>query len=520
MNTELKKSVGDTNLKAYCSWCNKLSNHTWSGKTRQFRKIYTCDYCKNETVLCWANKCNHMSKAGLAYQKDHNLGFLKRGWEKIDNLYCSEHRHEVIGFEKGNYRVKFLNEIDYSKFQFEKSNYQKYTSIGIGIVGGALVMGPMYYVSAPALASFLGSHGLLGAASTGTQISTLSGAALKSASLAKVGFGALSINGLGMAGGTILIGGFGSALGGISGANVSADFFESVEDFEYVKLRDGGDKEIIFINGLFSQNNNEFKTWMDELEDFYGTANLTGLRWESYALSRLAGIDLDDLASLVKKIPKQVGEIMLRLTKFKNLISILGFLGLVNNIWFVTYYRAALTGYILADNIARLHKGSKIDLHGHSLGARVIFYALQALSTKDEVFVENVYLYGGAQERRDENGWINATKAVSGKIFNIYSSNDKVLKISYQAGTLGGAPIGLKPIETGSDKISNLDASDLINSHSDYHNNFKRILNEIIKIEKESSVSNESYFTGNAKLITIVLFLTLIIAVFILIFSQ
>lgn len=52
-----------------------------------------------------------------------------------------------------------------------------------------------------------GSVGLLASASTGTAISTLSGAAAKSATLAWLGGGSLATGGLGMAGGTLILGG-------------------------------------------------------------------------------------------------------------------------------------------------------------------------------------------------------------------------------------------------------------------------------------------------------------------------
>lgn len=52
-----------------------------------------------------------------------------------------------------------------------------------------------------------GSVGLLASASTGTAISTLSGAAAKSATLAWLGGGSLASGGLGMAGGTMVLGG-------------------------------------------------------------------------------------------------------------------------------------------------------------------------------------------------------------------------------------------------------------------------------------------------------------------------
>jgi hypothetical protein len=149
----------------------------------------------------------------------------------------------------------------------------------------------------------------------------------------------------------------------------------------------------------------------------------------------------------------------------------------------------------------------------------VIFYALQVLSTKDQVFIENVYLFGGAQERKDNTGWTNASKSVSGKIYNVYSSNDNVLKILYQAGTLGSSPIGLKPIVSETNQIVNLDASEWIKGHSDYHKNFELLLNEIKKIDEETSQLKNSYSKSITIIMVIALVFIVLVTTFVLIFS-
>ncbi len=81
-------------------------------------------------------------------------------------------------------------------------------------VAGTVATGGLCWVAAPAIASTLGAAGLLGAASTGTTISTLSGAALTKASLAALGGGALASGGGGMAVGTMVVAGSGSVAAG------------------------------------------------------------------------------------------------------------------------------------------------------------------------------------------------------------------------------------------------------------------------------------------------------------------
>ena len=83
----------------------------------------------------------------------------------------------------------------------------KKVALGVGAVAVVAATGGAAAVAfAPAIASAAGAAGLLGAASSGTVISTLTGVALANASLAACGGGALVAGGGGMAAGTIAIG--------------------------------------------------------------------------------------------------------------------------------------------------------------------------------------------------------------------------------------------------------------------------------------------------------------------------
>ncbi|TCB72576.1 hypothetical protein [Acinetobacter sp. ANC 4177] len=78
-----------------------------------------------------------------------------------------------------------------------------------------IVSASVAYVHAPVIAVAIAKTGVLGkTATTGAVISKLTGAPLVTASLAKIGGGAISIGGTGMAGGTAVIAGTGAATGG------------------------------------------------------------------------------------------------------------------------------------------------------------------------------------------------------------------------------------------------------------------------------------------------------------------
>lgn len=76
----------------------------------------------------------------------------------------------------------------------------------LAIVSAGVATGGAAYVAAPAIAAAIGTTGVLGkTATTGAVISKLTGAPLVNASLAKIGGGAISIGGKGIAGGKFVI---------------------------------------------------------------------------------------------------------------------------------------------------------------------------------------------------------------------------------------------------------------------------------------------------------------------------
>ena len=92
---------------------------------------------------------------------------------------------------------------------------KKPTKIALGVIVGSVAVGTTGFFAAPAIATCLGSLGLLGTtATTGAAISSLSGAALTNASLAALGGGAWAAGGYGIVGGTVVIAGASTSVGG------------------------------------------------------------------------------------------------------------------------------------------------------------------------------------------------------------------------------------------------------------------------------------------------------------------
>jgi hypothetical protein len=347
--------------------------------------------------------------------------------------------------------------------------------IACGTAAGAVVLAPLALVAAPGLAASLGSAGFLGAAGTGTAISTLSGAALTNASLAAIGGGT-------MAGGVAVATAAGAALGAYQGGVVSNSYFGQVDHFDIRKLRDGNKHAVIVVNGFLTQGS-DTADWAVQLQRHFPRASWYHTDWESKTLKKLglfvatspkaAGLQMakDILSKMPKKAAKKASPFKLVTQAFD----------LARNPWHVSMVKAQLTGIMLADAIART-PGWKFTLAGHSLGARVIHYALEALATKEKRLIENVYLLGGAVggDARADKDWEKAASVVKGRIFNCYSSEDSVLKYLYQ-GASGGlsTPVGLRPINLDSEKIFNFDCSALVDSHMQWKVNFAEIFAQL-----------------------------------------
>ena len=72
--------------------------------------------------------------------------------------------------------------------------------------------------------------------------------------------------------------------------------------------------------------------------------------------------------------------------------------------------------------------------------------------------------------------WKKAKNAVSGKIYNYYTKNDKILTYVYRpASFFLSEPIGLNPIK-GINDIINIDTSNFVSGHTEYKQNANKFL--------------------------------------------
>jgi pimeloyl-ACP methyl ester carboxylesterase len=392
----------------------------------------------------------------------------------LDDELCAEHSGEIASFKALGSKLTGLEDFR-ELFERDSVNLLRAAKTAGAIIAGAAVFTPIAFVAAPALAASMGAAGLLGAAGTGTAISSLSGAALSSASLAAIGGGT-------MAAGAVVVTAAGSALGGYYGGAISNSFFGQVSNFDIRKLQDGTKHAVVVVNGFLSAESEETEDWEDHLSNYFGRNSWYHLDWEAHNLSKLgsklvsapktAGLEFAKALAkrALKSAPRKVGPLSL-LSTVADAIS---------NPWHSTMVKAQMSGVMLADAIART-PGWRFTLVGHSLGARVVYYALEALSTQRRKRIENVYLLGGAVGRKDDAGWARAITPVSGKIYNCYSKNDGTLGYLYRGANLGlSQPIGYDVITLRNAKIRNINCSRIVNGHMDWKGQFGKILKKSI----------------------------------------
>ena len=152
---------------------------------------------------------------------------------------------------------------------------------------------------------------------------------------------------------------------------------------------------------------------------------------------------------------------------------------LVDNPWSVSLARADRAGLILADSLIDRNLGARpITLIGYSIGARVIYAALQELAKRGGIgLIQNVFLFGSPMvSKKDE--YLKARTVVSGRFVNAYATNDWILGYLFRA-TSGGIMrvAGLASIEvTG---IENVDVSKYVQGHMAYRAAMPKLLREV-----------------------------------------
>jgi len=449
-------------IESYCSWCFEKHTCTLKEKNNLTRNIYTCDGCGREIIKCRA--CEN--KAKYSNVSDEDIGM----WS---SNFCAVHEGTIAKFETLNWSLNSIGEYR-DIVERDEKNYKKIGTTAAYTIGGAAVIAPLALAAAPAIGGAVGTS-LLG----------YSGAAATNAGLATLGGGALAAGGAGMAGGVAVVTAAGSALGGRYGAVISNSYFGDIDGFEILKVKSGMEPAIICIDGFLTQEDKSVSAvWIESLKKHYPDNTIYYVKWESKRLKDLAStfsISLGKEGLKKGAFTAALSASKAAATKIAPLGMAIQTLGLATNPWSIASVKAYQTGALLADIIARTDK--EYILIGHSLGARVIYSCLASLKTKDESYIKDVHLLGGAVDKNcttdnDRVNWSELHNAVTGNINNYFSKNDTVLQTLYKVGEVIkfelGDPIGRHQIDN--EQINNIDVSQYINGHTEYKPNLQKIL--------------------------------------------
>jgi len=284
---------------------------------------------------------------------------------------------------------------------------------------------------------------------------------------------------------------------------------------ELVKIRDGDFPALICIDGFLTKGTDTSQEWLAGLPCRYAARAVYVLRWDSK--------NIEDFSALLDLMTdyKNFDPIMYATSHAWNGIAQQdrfayaesdngdGWLTKVYEPWLKARDNAHNTGMWLAFQIQNMasedrdaiNAGSFVLL-GHSLGARVIYYCLDALRTLSQTdqrlsnTIAQVYLFGGAVGHSANAGsvyndggvsntvnWHGFNHLVKGQINNYYSDQDNVLKYLFLAAenlnetyddTPNEEPIGLNPIINFS--VRNHDVSHYVPGHTQYKENLYSIM--------------------------------------------
>jgi hypothetical protein len=428
---------------SYCSWCFVKTRHTLKKHNLLTRNIYICSKCNGRTVEC--RYCKNMA----------------RGGDKWDDECCAVHDGSIADFRTLKIPLSDITKLRRITKRSGK-NMVKVGKIAGGVGAVAVVATGVGAVAAPAIGGAIGSLG------------GLSGAAATSHGLAVLGGGALSAGGLGMAGGTVAVALTVGSLGGVGGGILVNKYVGDIQGFD-IKKRHAGKSDqpnIIFVNGFLNQNQSLIEGWKPTLQKHYPSSNWYEVDWESKKLRDLGALAAKSgskkaftkiFKEVAKKAKKQSPKKLGPLAVLSTLLDLGG-----NPFW-VALHKAQQTGYLLADLIIRTGAEKRYVLMGHSLGARVCYFTLQALSKRKEgKRISEVHLLGGAVGSAKKD-WYGLSSAVMGKIYNYYSLNDDILRILYSTSTLfQSAPIGRNKISIKNKTIRSYDVTKYVPGHTKY----------------------------------------------------
>jgi hypothetical protein len=435
--------LGETTSTGWCSGCFSKTTHRHVKGADRPRRTYLCQACGTPTARCAVPGCPHHA--------------VVRPRARVSFCYCAEHHHAIPGFEKLDAKIPTLADSgDFLKYTAH--NADRITKVAGGTIGAAAVIAPVALFAAPAVGAALGGSMIGG---------SLTGAAAMSHGLAMLGGGAVATGGLGMAGGTMVVTATGTALGGALGASTVSAYTATDRSFGIELVRPGVGEPVVFATGFLTEGLSAWTDWERLIDSCYPDAPVYQVHWGAKELKDLSALLASSGAkAAVRAMIIQGAKRGSKAARLPGAGSVLGVHGVATNPWTVAKTRAGMTGAALAALLARTDEGPYV-LMGHSLGARVMVTAAQALATGSvPPRIRSMHLLGAAVGT--DGDWRSLNDAVSGSVWNYWSSNDNVLRWLYRLAELGDVAVGQGGFRSKFSRIRDRDVSRFVGGHSQY----------------------------------------------------
>ncbi|EEP81565.1 predicted protein [Uncinocarpus reesii 1704] len=357
--------------------------------------------------------------------------------------------------------AKEMSAREEAKSRADQSKASRRWKIGLASVAGAVLVGVTGGLAAPLVAGGLGMiMGTLGLG--GTVVAGYLGA---------------------VAGSGVIIGSIFGAFGAKMTGRMMEQYAREVKDFAFLPLRarqvtsrdeaipESADNRLrvtIGISGWLTEAYDLISPWRVLGDD----SDVFALRWELEALLMLGNAT----ETLVRRfaftiVARQLlGKTLLAPFSGPLMIPIIaGKLShLIDNPFCVAKTRAVKAGEILADALINKAQGQRpVTLIGYSMGARVIYTCLLSLAKRRAFGLIESAILIGSPAPAEAGQWRLIRTVVSGRLLNVYSEKDFMLKFLYRAQSMQMNVAGIQPIE-GVPGVENFDASEIVSGHLRY----------------------------------------------------
>ncbi|KAI4196087.1 MAG: hypothetical protein LQ350_006784 [Teloschistes chrysophthalmus] len=314
-----------------------------------------------------------------------------------------------------------------------------------------------------------------------------------------------------VAGSTYLVGALFGAYGGQMTGQMMDNLSREVEDFAFLPVH-GRRKEFTDENEAASEERRLRVTigitgWLTEKEEIVKPWRVlnTGseafaLRWELETLINL-GNSMNSLLSSAAWGYAQ-SQVIQKTVLAELASSVTWPIGLakaarvVDNPFTLGKTRADKAGEVLAEALIHRAQGQRsVSLVGYSLGARAVYSCLMTLAKRKAFDLVESAILIGAPTPSDTASWRMLKTACSGRLINVYSTNDRVLAFLYRTSSIQYGVAGLAPIQ-GLSGVENVDVSETVNGHLKYRFLIGKILSQIglQDLDKEEIKNEEAAY--------------------------